>query len=244
VSYGTLQIEQVGATRLIRLNRPERLNAYTPEMGEDLVAAFRGAAGDDMVRAIVVTGEGRAFCAGADRDWLAGARGPSGLALGEEAFVRDFALELAALPKLTIAAFNGAAAGVGITMSLNFDLRLAAAGTLFRLNFAELGILPGMGASHHLPRLIGVAAAKRLLLCERRLLAEPACALGLVDEVCAPDELLPRALACAELAAQCAPAMIAGIKELMNAGTDGSLADALRREQRLAALVPRPSATG
>jgi enoyl-CoA hydratase/carnithine racemase len=112
-------------------------------------------------------------------------------------------------------------------------------GSLFKLNFAELGILPGLGASFQLPRLVGTAQAKRLLLCERQILAEQALAAGLIDEVCAADQVLVRALACAAAAAQCAPATVTAIKELLNAGAAGSLREAVERERLQAAVAAR-----
>lgn len=231
MSYGTVIVERRGTTAILRLNRPDRLNAYTPEMGEDLVASLRAAAADDSIRGIVVTGEGRAFCAGADHECFAGEPGPSGLRIGEEAFTRDFAIELAAIPKLTIAAFNGAAVGIGVTMSLCMDLRLAVPGAKLRLNFAELGILPGLGSTALLPRLIGLSAAKKLLLCERTLLAEQAQDIGLVDEVIAPDELVNRAVALCEAAAACPAPVIAAIKARLDESAGETVATAVTRER-------------
>ena len=234
MKYGTVVLEKRGALALLWLNRPERLNAYVPEMGEDLIAALRALAADDTVAAVAVTGTGRAFCAGADRDCFRGEPGPSGLRLGEEAFVRDFALEIADYPKLTVAAFNGVAVGLGVTMTLCMDLRIAAAGALLKLNFAELGILPGLGSSFALPRLIGLGQAKKLLLCDRELPARRALALGLIEEVCPPAQLLARAEALAARAAGCQPAALAAIKRLLNAGAGSTLAAAVATEQQQA----------
>lgn len=229
--YGTTLSERRGNVAILRLNRPDRLNAYTPEMGEDLVDGFRTAAEDEAVRAIILTGTGRAFCAGADRDCLSGVAGPSGLKIGEEAFVRDFAAELAAIPKLTIAAFNGASVGIGITMSLCLDLRLAVPGATLRLNFAELGILPGLGSTALLPRLIGLSAAKKLLLCEPILTSEAALRLGLIDEVVEQDALLDRALALGESAAACPAPLVAAIKARLDASMSQDVAAAVACEQ-------------
>lgn len=229
MDYGTLEIERTGTVMVIRLNRPDRLNAYVPEMGEDLVRAFRAAATDDAVRAVVLTGNGRAFCAGADRGAF-GVRGPSGLALGEEAFIKDFPAELAAHPKFTIAAFNGAAVGVGVTMSLPLDIRLAAAGATLKLNFADFDFLPGLGSSSLLPELIGVSRAKKLLLCDRRITAEQALDAGLVDEVTPPADLLSRALALATAATSCSAATTMLTKRLLNGGARRNVAAAIADE--------------
>lgn len=228
--YGTVGIARRGAVGILRLQRPDRLNAYTPEMGEDLVAAFRALAADEAVAAVVVTGEGRAFCAGADRDCFSRPPGLSGLRIGEEAFLRGFAHEMHAYPKLLIAAFNGAAVGIGVSMSLTFDIRLAAAGALLKLNFAEHGIMPGFGATHMLPRLVGPGRARKLLLCEPEIRAEDALSIGLVDEVCAPDALIARACVLGEAAARLEPATLTGIKRALDAGLEQGFAAAVATE--------------
>jgi len=239
VSYGTVLVDHVGPAAILRMNRPDRLNAYTPEMGEDLASAFRQAGADHAVRAIILTGEGRGFCAGADRACFGGARGPSGLALGEEEFVREFAIELAAIPKLTIAAFNGPAAGIGVTMTLCLDMRIAAVGVLLKLNFAGLGIMPGLGSTSLLPRLIGMGQAKRLLFCDQQLSAERAVELGLVEEVVSADQLLPRALALAETAAKCPAAAIAAIKASLGEAASLPLSEVVANEALHAAELNR-----
>ncbi|WP_321808845.1 enoyl-CoA hydratase/isomerase family protein [Burkholderia sp. BCC1993] len=241
MKYGTVVIERAGSAALLRLNRPGRLNAYTPEMGEDLVAAFRQTAADDTVRAVILTGSGRAFCAGADRDCFNGNRGASGLLLGEEIFVRDFACELAAHPKLTIAAFNGPAVGIGVTMTLAMDLRIAATDALLKVNFAELGILPGLGASHMLPHLLGLARAKQLLLCDREISAQEALQIGLVERIAPADELMECAQQWVERFAACPPDATAAIKQLLQSGVGQSFDEAVRNEQAQAAVLNQRS---
>lgn len=227
IGYGTVGLARAGSVAVVRLQRPERLNAYTPEMGEDLVAAFDQTAGDEDVAAVVVTGEGRAFCAGADKDCFSGAAGPSGLKLGEEAFVRGYARSIRNHPKLTIAAFNGVAVGIGVTMSLPMDIRLSARSAAFKLNFAELGIMPGFGATHFLPQLIGLGKAKKLLLCENKIDAVAAFDLGLVDEVVEDALLLDRAVALGQAAAVLKPHVRSAIKQALNAGAEGDFESAL-----------------
>lgn len=235
--YGTVVYQQHQAVVQLTLNRPERLNAYTPEMGEDLVEAFRRSATDARVSAVIVTGAGRAFCAGADRECFGGPPGPSGLRLGEESFVRDFAAELAAHPKLVIMAINGAAVGIGMTMSLCADIRLAVNGARLKFNFAELGIVPGLGASFLLPRLMGQGRARKLLFCDRELSAEQALEDGLVEEVCTQEALLPRALALTDRAAQCRPEVLAAIKSCLNQAMQCDLETAIANEQVAAASL-------
>lgn len=230
IGHGTLGLARREAVAILRLQRPERLNAYTPEMGEDLVAAFRAMAADNAVSAIVVTGEGKGFCAGADRDCFTQPPGASGLRIGEEAFVRGFAAEMRDHPKLLIAAFNGAAVGIGVSMSLTFDIRLAAAGALLKLNFAENGIMPGFGATSLLPQLVGLGQAKRLLLCAPAIRAEEALQIGLIDEICSADALLDRACALGQAAAGLAPGAVRKIKAALHNGMENGFAAALAHE--------------
>lgn len=230
VGYGTIGLARNGPVAVLRLQRAQRLNAYTPEMGEDLVRAFELTAKDADLAAVVVTGEGRAFCAGADKDCFTGPPGPSGLALGAEAFVRGYARQIRSHPKLTIAAFNGVAVGIGVTMTLPMDIRLASAGAALKLNFAELGIMPGFGATYFLPHLVGLGQAKKLLLCEHRVDAFRALELGLVDEVLDDAGLLERAVSLGHAAAQIKPQVRSGIKEALNAGAEAAFEAALGLE--------------
>lgn len=237
MTYGTLAISRDDAVQLIELTSADGLNCYTPEMGEDLVAALRSAAADAEIKAIVLTARGRAFCAGAHRTVLAGGIGASGLAIGQEAFIASFAPEFAALPKLTIAAFNGSAAGIGVTMSLLCDLRLAVPGAKLRLNFGELGIMPGLGSTARLTALIGPSAAKKLLLCDQLVRSEDALAMGLVDEIVEPSRLTARALELGAAAARCRGETLRHIKHCIDAASPEIVAEALAREAEAAALL-------
>lgn len=228
--FGTIGIAQRGAVAIIRLQRSARLNAYTPEMGEDLVAAFRAMAKDDDIGAIVLTGQGKAFCAGADHECFTSPPGASGLRIGQEAFVNGFAAELRDYPKLLIAAFNGAAVGIGVSMGLTFDLRLAAVATLLKLNFAENGIMPGFGSTYLLPHLVGLGQAKRLLLCEPAIQAEEALKIGLIDEICLSDVLLDRACELGRAAAELEPATVRKIKQALQSGIETGFQAALANE--------------
>jgi 2-(1,2-epoxy-1,2-dihydrophenyl)acetyl-CoA isomerase len=228
--YGTVRLERRGAIAILTLNRPDRLNAYTPEMGEDLVRSFRETANDPTVAAVILTADGRAFCAGADRACLAGERGASGLLLGEELFIQGFAAELRAHPKLTIAAFNGTAVGIGVTMSLCLDLRLAADSAIFKTNFAELSLMPGFGSTALLPQLLGLSRAKKLLLCEGLMDAQAALQAGLIDEVCEASQLLARAIELSMASARLPRDAVTGIKRALNVGSDLGFHAALSHE--------------
>ncbi len=232
MSYREIETRVEDGVSLIILNRPQKRNAYTPDMGEELVHAMRAAARGADVHALIVTGAGSAFCAGADRDFLAGKKARNGKRLGEEEFIAGFTAELAVLPLLTIAAINGAAAGIGVTATLAMDLRIAAEDAPLLLNFAELGILPGLGASCLLPRLVGEGRARELLLCQRRIAGRDAARCGLVNRAVPAEQVLPAARELAASAAACKPGMIGGIKRALAA--DGALERALAAEKRLA----------
>ncbi len=227
-----------GGVCLLELNRPDKANAYTPHMGEALVSALRAAAVDEEIHAVILTGRGDAFCAGADLDYLRG-QSEGGLKLGEEEFIASFTEELAQLPVLTIAVINGSAAGIGITGVLAFDIRLAAADAKLVLNFAELGILPGLGASYFLPRLLGPDKSRELLLCQRRVTGAQAAEMGLVSEALPAEQLMQRARQLADAAADCRPGMIGGVKRALDYGAGVGLADALAMERVISGELRR-----
>jgi 2-(1,2-epoxy-1,2-dihydrophenyl)acetyl-CoA isomerase len=220
----------------ITLNRPDKLNAYIPEMGADIVDAFRSAREDDAVKVVILTGSGRGFCAGVDLEHLKAsfaeqAKQSKGPKLGEEDFLRKLPLELQEYPKPVIVAINGHAIGVGITMALPCDIRIAAAGAKIGLTFAKLGILPGLGSTHLLPRLVGVAKAQELVLTARVILAEEAHEIGLVNKVVPADALLDEARAMAKMMAAHDPAVLACAKRGIYQGANLSMAEAMKNEQ-------------
>jgi 2-(1,2-epoxy-1,2-dihydrophenyl)acetyl-CoA isomerase len=239
--YREIRLELADGVGTVTLDRPEKLNAYTPRMGEELVDAFRRLRDDPGARAVILTGAGRGFCAGVDLDLLrahraADAAPPEGSAgaprLGEEEFVLSFPAELHAFPKPVIAAIHGPAIGVGVTMTLPCDLRLAAEGAKLGLTFTRLGLLPGLGSTFLLPRLVGMARALELVLTARVLEASEAARLGLVSEVVPTDRLLPRARELAGALAELRPEVLAAAKRALLYGARASLEEALRNEQR------------
>jgi len=222
----------------LTLSRPDKLNAYVPQMGDEIVAAFRAARSDPAVRVVILTGAGRGFCAGVDLDALkasASARGGSATRLGEVDFVRKLPLELHAFPKPVIAAINGHAIGVGVTMTLPCDVRLAADDAKIGLTFARLGILPGLGSTHFLPRLVGMARAQELVLTGRIVLGQEAAAMGLVSRALPRDELLPAARELAAAIAAHDPEVIAAARQALYEGASLGLAEAMENEQRRSA---------
>jgi enoyl-CoA hydratase/carnithine racemase len=203
----------------ITLFRPDRLNAFTPRMGAELIEAFEHADADDAVRAVIVTGEGRGFCAGADLagggetfDWRDRA--------GEGAVPRDgggqVALRIFASTKPVIAAINGPAVGVGATMTLPMDVRLAAQDARIGFVFARRGIVPEACSSWFLPRVVGISQAMEWVATGRVFDAEEALAGGLLRSVHPAAELLGAARALArEIAEHAAPVSVALSRRLM-----------------------------
>jgi enoyl-CoA hydratase/carnithine racemase len=207
---------------IVTLNRPERMNGWGGGLATKFYERLDDAEADPDVRAIVVTGSGRAFCAGADMgdlntitnattdgdtdvSKLVGARHPH--------FVTT-------MRKPVIAAINGACAGMGLTMALVCDVRFAAEGAKFTTSFARRGLIAEYGISWILPRVVGWGAALDLLLSGRVFFADEAAELGLVKEVVSPEALLPRAIGYAEdIAANCAPSSLAVIKQQVYADT-------------------------
>jgi enoyl-CoA hydratase/carnithine racemase len=241
--YERIRYEVREGIATIAFDRPDKLNAYTPAMGEETVAAFERAREADEARAVILTGEGRAFCAGVDLDCLkahlAGESPGGGPKLGEEAFVRTWPLELARYPKPVIAAINGPAYGVGVTMTLGCDVRIAARSAVLGLNFARLGVLPGLGSTHHLPRLVGIGKASELVLSAATLSAEQAHEIGLVQRVVDDDALAGEARMLALAMAEVRPEVLAAAKQALRHGADATLADAIREEQRLSGELAR-----
>jgi enoyl-CoA hydratase/carnithine racemase len=222
MDFETIRYEVDDGVVTITLSRPDRLNAYTEEMGAELVAAFDAADADDAVRAVIVTGDGRGFCAGAD------------LAAGGDTFDLDrydipkladgtprdgggrVALRVFESLKPTIAAYNGAAVGVGVTMTLPMDIRLASTKSKFGLVFARRGIVPEATSSWFLPRVIGISQAMEWVATGRIFGPEEALAGGLVRSVHEPDELLPAARALArEIADNTAPVSVALARRML-----------------------------
>ncbi|HNL91563.1 MAG TPA: enoyl-CoA hydratase/isomerase family protein [Pseudomonadales bacterium] len=222
----------------ITLNRPEVLNAYTPDMGDEIVAAFRTAEKDDSVRAVILTGAGeRGFCAGADRVYLQNPLPAGTRLIGEEALIRSYPLELANFPKPTIAALNGHAIGIGMTMILPLDMRVAADHAKLSLNFTKLGIMPGLGSTHLLPKIVGIAKAQELLMTARTVTAREAADMGLVNYVVPADKLMTKARELALLCAECSAVTQKYAKRALHYGASVSLEEAFAHEQRAVELL-------
>jgi len=176
---------------MITLNRPSRLNAYTPDMGDEIIAAFREDVIDSNVDVIILKASGKGFCAGADKDFLLGNKvSKKGIKLGKDEFITSFVRELSKCPKPLVAVVNGVAVGIGVTMILPFDIRIASAEASFSFPFTKLGILPGLGSSYYLPALVGASKAKELVLTGSTIDAHEALRIGLVNKVVASKDLV------------------------------------------------------
>jgi enoyl-CoA hydratase/carnithine racemase len=228
-----VQMQVDDGVALLTLNRPERLNAWTTEMEQVYFALLKQCGADEQVRAIVVTGTGRGFCAGADMQQLQELGDGTLIESAETVERRPQSLPLS-IPKPIIAAINGACAGIGLVQALMCDMRFAAEGAKLTTAFARRGLIAEHGISWILPRHVGPARALDLLLSGRVVFAEEAQALGLVNRVYAPDRLLDAALEYAgELAAHCSPASMAAMKRQVYADLERTLPDALAEADRL-----------
>lgn len=225
----------------ITLNRPDKLNAYTTEMGDEVTHAIRGVQRDDSVRALILTGAGRAFCAGADLEHLkaheAGKNVSKGPRLGEEDFLRKLPLEMRDYPKPIIAAINGHAVGVGMTMAMPCDIRIVAEDAKVGFVFARLGILPGLGSTHLLPNLVGMARAKELVLTAKKILGKEAAEIGLANKAVPRDEVLPTARAMALEMAEVDPIVLAFAKRALHFGAEHTMAESMKNEQGQSAVM-------
>lgn len=220
-SYDEIRYDVSDNVATITLYRPDKLNAFTNRMLKEMIDAFDVADGDDEVRAVIVTGSGRAFCAGAD---LSGggetfAKGGSDVA-ARSGVIRDggglVALRIFESKKPVIGAINGAAVGVGVTMTLPMDIRLASDAARFGFVFARRGIVPEAASSWFLPRLVGISQAAEWCYTGRMIGAEEAHEARLVRSVHAPEDLLPAARAIAqEIADNAAPVSVALSRQML-----------------------------
>ncbi len=239
--YQNILLDIKDGIAVITLNRPEKLNAYIVEMGEEIVDVFEELKENDDIRVIILTGSGRGFCAGVDLDHLkaqlSGEHVTQGPKIGEERFVTEFPLYLMEYSKPVIVAINGHAIGVGITMTLPCDIRIAAASAKIGLTFAKMGILPGLGSTMLLSRLIGPAKARELTLTGKIITAQEAAAMGLVNKVVADDQVMAEALAMAKQIIECDANALVTIKYLLYHNDGVTLAEAMQKERECSAML-------
>jgi enoyl-CoA hydratase/carnithine racemase len=217
--YASIRLDVEGAVATITLNRPDRLNAFTYTMQRELIDAFDRTDADDAVRAVVVTGSGRGFCAGADLQGGEGAFDYAGAA-EDGSIPRDgggmVALRIFDSVKPVIAAINGPAVGVGITMTLPMDIRLASVDARIGFVFNRRGLVPEAASSWFLPRLVGISQAMEWVATGRVFDAEEAHRGGLVRSLHAPDALLDAAYGlAAEIAENTSAVSVAMSRQLL-----------------------------
>jgi len=226
-----LLVERNDATAVITLNRPEQRNALSRELRARIVEALRVLSADPVVRVMVITGAGKAFCAGLDLKEL-GQFGVSAGGTGEDPDEVNVLKAMGEVPQPIIGGVNGVAVTGGFELALGCDLLIASTDARFADTHARVGILPGWGISQKLPRLIGIGRAKELSFTGNYISAEQAERWGLVNRVVAPDELLPTCLALARDMASCVPDVLPKYKRLIDEGYGLPFGEAMRLEAR------------
>jgi enoyl-CoA hydratase/carnithine racemase len=241
--YETLLVERPrDGVVLVTLNRPDRLNAITFQMFDEMHDVCRTLLADGDARAVVITGAGRGFCAGLDLDDAETLPDmtPHEMMLGQQHWAGAF-VNFHELPQPVIAAVNGPAAGGGLGLALAADIRLASPTARFNAAFVRIGLSAGdVGVSWSLPRVVGLGRAAEIMLTGRFVDAEEAATIGLVNRVVAQDALLDEAFAVAEQIAANTPFGVTLTKRVLNANVDaGSLSQAVEVENRGQTLATR-----
>jgi 2-(1,2-epoxy-1,2-dihydrophenyl)acetyl-CoA isomerase len=232
---GPVRVEIAAAVATVTIARPEQANSLTTAAKEALLAALEGVAGDEAVRAVVLTGSGRAFCAGQDLAEHAKAlsKDPGHAFDTVSRHYNPIVQSLSTMPKPVIAAINGTCAGAGMGFALACDLRLAASGAKFAPAFTGIGLTADSGLSATLPRAIGWSRAMGLLLLGTVIDADEALRVGLVHEVVPPDELPDRVAALAERLAAGPTKAFAALKVALWYSASAQLTDVLQLEGEL-----------
>ncbi|MCU1504808.1 MAG: putative enoyl-CoA hydratase [Ilumatobacteraceae bacterium] len=244
MAYEQTLAERRGDILLLTLNRPERLNAWTPKMSAELTEQINAANEDASIGAIVVTGAGRGFCAGADiggqfasnLESPAPSTEPPAAPPAERAQGSDW-VRLCRSSKPLVAAINGPAIGIGLTLVLPFDYLVAAAGAKISARFVKMGLVPELGSSHFLVSRCGFGNASYLALSGATLIAEDAAEIGLVDRVVTPDRVVDEALQVAGEFAQNPPPQLRMIKELLTQNAAETDLDLVQRREGAALAV-------
>jgi 2-(1,2-epoxy-1,2-dihydrophenyl)acetyl-CoA isomerase len=230
-----LLFERADGVATITLNRPDKLNAFTTELHRALAAALDTVEGDETIRAVMLTGAGRGFCAGQDlaerAAIIAGGKVEGGKAL--ETWYNPLVRRLRRLEKPVVCAVNGVAAGAGANIALACDIVLAARSASFIQAFCRIGLVPDAGGSYVLPRLVGMARASALTLLGDKLPAEQAAAWGLIWRVVDDDALVAEATALAQHLARQPTRALALIKQALNASFANTLDEQLDLERAL-----------
>ncbi|HYK04510.1 MAG TPA: enoyl-CoA hydratase [Thermoanaerobaculia bacterium] len=227
-----IETQVADAVATITLNRPDKLNAFTGSMREDLLEALRACERDKTVRVVVLTGAGRAFCAGGDVEYMASLQQTNDVESFRKLLDagRDIVLQLASMPKPVIASVNGVAAGAGCNLALACDFRIASDTAKLSESFVKIGLHPDWGGTWLLPRLIGPSRAFELLASGRMVDATEALAIGMVDRVVLAAELAGEAAKLAQSFAASSPLAVTGIKRALSAAERNDLRAQLELE--------------
>ena len=231
----TVLEERNGVVTTIRMNRPDKLNALNIEMGRGLVHALLRASQDTSVRAVVLTGAGRAFCAGGDLELLRELRKRNASSELEALLVagKELCLSIVTMTKPVIAAVNGPAAGGGMNMALAADIRIASDQARFAESFAKVGLYPDFGGTYFLPRIVGPAIAAELFYTAETLSAEDALRLGIVNRVFPADKFEQEKQKIVDELSGAAPIALRDVKRTVMAEDRKALEAKLDEEIRL-----------
>lgn len=242
--YNDITLEKIGAAAVITFRRPDTLNAFTYPMLDEIQVALQEAEADPDVVAIILTGEGRGFSSGMDMGALQETSSGTGVRRDPDAprpgdksmgdnFLEGFTFMMT-MRKPIIGAINGAAAGIGLSLALFCDMRFASATAKFVTSFSQRGLVAEHGQSWILPRVVGPSRALDLFMSSRKLMADEAKEMGLVDRVYPPEDLMEQTLAYVEqLAATTAPASLMVMKQQVYGHLNMSLGEAMRDTDRL-----------
>jgi 2-(1,2-epoxy-1,2-dihydrophenyl)acetyl-CoA isomerase len=232
----TIRIEIDGEIATLTLDRPDAFNAMSPEMIGEMIVAFGWLADRAPLRGLIVTGSGKAFCAGGDVTWFRkGVESdeidlPSDVRRGAEA-LHQAIVDLRRIPYPVVAAINGPAAGAGFSLALACDMRISSSAAFFAPAYGRIGASPDGGMTYFLPRVVGTSKALELLLEDPNLSAADAKELGLVREVVEPDELMASAQALIGDLAKKAPHYVRMAKKLVGVSIENSINDHLQLER-------------
>ena len=234
VAQGPVLVTDTGAVRTLTLNRPAAFNSFNLELKESLLTALADAAAESAVRAVVITGAGRAFCAGQDLKehlGLVAARDPR-VARTVAEFYNPMVRAVAGMAKPVIAAVNGAAAGAGAGLAFACDLRIVARSATFSMAFAGVGLSADSGASFLLPRLVGYGRASKMMLLGEKVDSDEALRIGMVDRVVQADKVLEESVAYAAQFSGAAALAVRAAKECIDRGSEVDLDTGLEIERQ------------
>lgn len=234
-AFGTIIVEKVGSVAHLALNRPDQLNAYSVAMRDDFAEALHLVAEDDEIAALLITGKGRAFCAGADLREFGAA--PSQVIARNARWQRDVWGQLLSLDKPIVVAAHGYCIGSGVEILLLGDLRIAASDTVFAMPEVQLGMIPAAGGSQTLPANVGTSVSLDLLYTGRRFGAAEAMAYGVISRVVEPDDLETTAWQTVQELSGLPAGFATALKSAWGSGSEMPLGAGLALEQRLAAAV-------